>query len=73
MTKNQALMGLKRLKKGQRQIDALRTLVDNTGDALDREDKEYTDMQEALELCARNAQQAIALMERYAEHKTRNT
>lgn len=72
MTKNQAVMVLRMLKRSQKQVSTLDDLVESVGDSIDQEDTDYTDIRQSVKICAEKAQQAVTVMERYMREKTRN-
>jgi len=71
LTKNQALMGLKKMKKSQKQVELLTVMIRDAGDELDCQDEEYIGMLEHLEACSRELQQTAERMGQYAAHNTR--
>jgi len=72
VTKNQAVMVLRMLKRSQKQVSTLDDLVESVGDSIDQEDTDYTDIRQSVKICAEKAQQAVTVMERYMREKTRN-
>ncbi len=71
MTKNHALMGLKKMKKAQKQAEALAEIIRMAGDELDRKDAEYLAMLEHLTACSEELQQTAARIEQYAAGNAR--
>ncbi len=71
LTRNQALMALKKMKKGQKLTNPLLELLQKAGDEQDLEDPEYLDMMGHLRDCSLEMGQVVARMERFAAENTR--
>ncbi len=69
MTKNQALMALKKVKRNLKQAAALEELLYAAGDAIDKEDSEFLFMQDSVKDCLAKLGKAKEMLEAYSRAK----
>lgn len=72
MTKNQAVMALRMVKKNQKQVGALENLIEAAGDQVDKADEEYIVMQQSMRICVQKIEEAVSMLGQYANEKTRS-